>query len=218
VRSISSGKNTGSLAFGCAAAAIERAAGWVGTIAPHGVLGYKEEESRGVWQIGKAVFMRNWPYAYALGNGEDSAIKGKFGVTSLPRGDAEGATSAATLASRGVAVSTYSANPDAATQLALFLTEPEQQKENAIRLAYLPTIEALYDDAEVAAAQPIIPNWKKIFLNAVWRPAGVTKGQYNEVSSLFWSAAHNTLAGQGSAANNLAVLEADLSELKGENW
>ena len=54
-----------------AAEAIEMAKGWVGTIAPEGVLAYKEEDSRGVWQTGNAVFMRNWPYAYSLGNSAD---------------------------------------------------------------------------------------------------------------------------------------------------
>ena len=198
--------------------AIDRAAGWVGTIAPEGVLGYKEEESRGVWQVGKAVFMRNWPYAYALGNSADSPIKDLFDVAPLPKGEGDGAQSAATLASRATAASKYSRSPDAAIELALFLAAPEQQKENAIRLAYLPTVEALYDDAEIAAAQPIIPNWKQIFLNAVWRPAAVTKTRYNEVSSLFWNAVHGTLSGQGSAAENLELLEADLNELRGETW
>ena len=62
---------------------------WIGTIAPEGVLAYKEEESRGVWQLGNAVFMRNWPYAYALGNSGDSAIKGQFDVAPLPKGEAQ---------------------------------------------------------------------------------------------------------------------------------
>ena len=79
-----------------AAAALERVKGWVGTIAPEGVLAYQEEESRGVWQVGNAVFMRNWPYAYALGNGDDSKVKGMFDVVPLPSGG-EGGGSAATL-------------------------------------------------------------------------------------------------------------------------
>ncbi len=69
-----------------AAAALEQAKSWIGTISPEGVLAYQEEESRGVWQLGNAVFMRNWPYAYALGNGADSAVKGKFDVAPLPIG------------------------------------------------------------------------------------------------------------------------------------
>ena len=73
-----------------AVAALEMAKGWVGTISPPGVLSYMEEESRGVWQTGNAVFMRNWPYAYALGNGDDSPIKGKFDVAPLPSGGGDG--------------------------------------------------------------------------------------------------------------------------------
>jgi trehalose/maltose transport system substrate-binding protein len=200
-----------------AAAALETAKGWVGTISPQGVLAYQEEEARGVWQTGNAAFMRNWPYAYGLGNGDDSAVKGLFSVTTLPVG-AEGDTSAATLGGWNVAVSKYSAHQEAAISLALYLAGPEAQKQRAINESNLPTIVALYDDADIAAAQPIIPQWKDVFLNAVPRPSAPTLGKYNEVSAKFWSAVHETLSGNGTAAENLELLEADLTELKGDAW
>jgi trehalose/maltose transport system substrate-binding protein len=64
--------------------ALTWAASTVGTIAPEGVLSYMEEESRGVFQSGNAVFMRNWPYAWALAQAEDSPIRGKVGTAALP--------------------------------------------------------------------------------------------------------------------------------------
>jgi len=54
--------------------ALETAKGWVGTISPKGVATYGEEEARNVWQAGNAAFMRNWPYAYSLGNDAKSEI------------------------------------------------------------------------------------------------------------------------------------------------
>jgi len=201
-----------------AAKAIDMAASWVGTIAPEGNLAYMEEESRGVWQLGNAVFHRNWPYAYSLGNGADSPIAGKFDVAPLPAGDGPDARSAATLGGWNVAVSKYSPDPEAAIELALYLSSAEVQKERALMQSNLPTIEALYDDADIAAQQPIIPAWKEIFQNAVPRPSAPTQAKYNEVSSLFWSAVHDTLSGNGTAAENLEVLEADLTDLKGDAW
>jgi trehalose/maltose transport system substrate-binding protein len=200
-----------------AVAAIEEAASWVGTISPPGVLSYMEEEARGVWQTGNAVFMRNWPYAYALGNGDDSPVKGLFDVAPLPSGGGDN-TSAATLGGWNVAVSKYSPNQEAAISLAMYMASPEFQKQHAIRAANLPTIVSLYDDAEIAETQPIIPRWKDIFLNAVPRPSAPTKVAYNEVSSKFWSAVHDSLSGNGSAAENLELLEIDLDEMKGGGW
>ena len=200
-----------------AAKALEMAKSWVGTISPEGVLSYQEEEARCVWQTGNAVFMRNWPYAYGLGSGDDSAVKGKFDVTTLPTGGGDN-TSAATLGGWNVAVSKYSKHQEAAVSLALYLAGPEAQKQRALAESNLPTIVALYDDPDIAAQQPIIPRWKEVFLAAVPRPSAPTKGKYNEVSSKFWSAVHNTLSGDGTAAENLEMLEVDLTDLKGSGW
>ncbi len=200
-----------------AIAAVELAASWVGTITPEGVLAYQEEESRGVWQTGNSVFMRNWPYAVNLGNSDDSAVKGSFGVAPLPSGgDHDG--SAATLGGWNIAVSKYSENQDAATSLALYLGGAEAQRISAMLTGRLPTITALYDDAEVLAEVPIMEQWKDVFLEAVPRPSAPTQGAYNEVSSKFWSAVHNTLSGEGSAADNLELLEAELTDLRGDSW
>ena len=200
-----------------AAAALERAKGWIGTISPPGVLAYQEEESRGVWQTGNAVFMRNWPYAYALGNGADSAVKGKFDVMTLPVA-AAGDKPSSTLGGWNLAVSKYSEKQEAAIALVKFLASKDVQKARAIELSNLPTLTDLYDDKDVAAAQPFMPNWKPIFQDAVPRPSATAKVKYNEVSSKFWTAVHNTLSGSGSAAENLELLEADLTTLKGDAW
>ncbi|KPH05553.1 ABC transporter substrate-binding protein (plasmid) [Rhizobium acidisoli] len=200
-----------------AAAAIERAKSWIGTISPPGVLAYQEEESRGVWQTGNAVFMRNWPYAYSLGNGADSAVKGKFDVMTLPVA-AAGDKPSSTLGGWNLAVSKYSQKQEAAIALVKFLASKDVQKARAVELSNLPTLTDLYDDKDVAAAQPFMPNWKPIFQDAVPRPSATAKIKYNEVSSKFWTAVHNTLSGSGSAAENLELLEADLTTLKGDAW
>ncbi|MBB3164157.1 ABC transporter substrate-binding protein [Rhizobium laguerreae] len=200
-----------------AAAALERAKGWIGTISPPGVLAYQEEESRGVWQTGNAVFMRNWPYAYSLGNGADSVVKGKFDVMTLPVA-AVGDKPSSALGGWNLAVSKYSEKQDAAIALVKFLASKDVQKARAIELSNLPTLTDIYDDKDVAAAQPFMPNWKPIFQDAVPRPSATAKIKYNEVSSKFWTAVHNTLSGSGSAADNLELLEADLTTLKGDAW
>ena len=44
----------------------------------------KEEEVRAFFQQGNALFERNWPYAWALHQREDSAVRGKIGIAVLP--------------------------------------------------------------------------------------------------------------------------------------
>ncbi|MBZ9864913.1 ABC transporter substrate-binding protein [Mesorhizobium sp. CA15] len=199
-----------------AAAALDMVKGWIGTIAPPGVLAYQEEETRGVWQTGNAVFMRNWPYAYALGNSENSPIKGKFDVAPLPAG--EGGRPVATLGGWNLAVSRYSKHPDKAIELIKFIASREMQKYRTLRTSNLPTIPALYDDPDIARQQPIVPRWKEIFLNAQPRPSATARIKYNEASSQFWTAVHDTISGQGAAAENLADLGARLTRLKGKGW
>jgi trehalose/maltose transport system substrate-binding protein len=201
-----------------AIAALDFAATWIGAIAPEGVLNYAEEESRGVFQSGNAVFMRNWPYAWALGNAEDSAINGKIGVSALPKGGEDGKHTGV-LGGWQLAVSKYSANAELAADLVKHLTSYEEQKRRAIKGAYNPTIAALYEDEEVLEANPFFGNLYETFTNAVARPSRVTGAKYNQVSSEFYNAAHEVLSGKTDAASSLEALEGRLDRLsRGGRW
>jgi len=201
-----------------AAVALDLAATWIGDIAPEGVLNYGEEESRGVFQSGNAVFMRNWPYAWALGNAEDSAIKGKIGVSALPKGGDDGKHTGA-LGGWQLAVSKYSQNAELAADLVRHLTSYDEQKRRAIEGSYNPTIAALYEDSDVLAASPFFGELYDTFTNAVARPSRVTGEKYNQVSSEFFNAAHDVLSGKMDGASSVAALERRLDRLsRGGRW
>ena len=201
-----------------AVAAINGAAGWVKTISPEGVLNYTEEESRGVFQSGNAVFMRNWPYAWSLAQGSESAIKDKVGVSALPKGGADG-RSAATLGGWQLSVSKYSKNQKLAADLVMYLTSAEEQKRRAVQGAYNPTIESLYKDPEILKAAPFMGELYDTFVNAVARPSTVTGAKYNQVSNDFWNAMHGVLSGRAKADASLAQLESSLKRMsRGGRW
>jgi trehalose/maltose transport system substrate-binding protein len=201
-----------------AAEALDTAAGWIGTIAPDGVLNYAEEEARGVFQSGNAVFMRNWPYAWALGNAEDSSIKGKIGVSPLPKGGADGKNTGV-LGGWQLAVSKYSENAELAADMVKYLTSYDEQKRRAIKGSYNPTIAGLYEDEEVLEATPFFGELYETFTSAVARPSKVTGVKYNQVSSEFFNAAHSVLSGKSSGADAVAALESKLDRLsRGGRW
>ncbi len=201
-----------------AAKALDTAASWIGTIAPQGVLNYGEEDSRGVWQNGNAAFMRNWPYAWSLGQAADSPIKGKIGVAALPAGEGPGAKKAATLGGWQLAVNKYSKNVDAAASLALYMASEEIQKKRAVGGSYNPTIMSLYKDADVAKANPFMVELLDVFTNAAARPATATGLKYPEVSQAFWDATHNVLSGKEKGADAVKKLEAKLKQVKKAKW
>ncbi len=200
-----------------AIAAFELAGSWVGEISPDGVLNYAEEEARGVFQSGNAVFMRNWPYAWGLGNSADSPVKGKIGVTALPRGGPDGKNTG-TLGGWQLSVSKYSAHPEIAADLVMYLTSEAEQKRRAIEGTYNPTIAALYEDEDVLAAAPFFGDLYETFTNAVARPSRVTGTKYNRVSNAFWNASHDVLSGKSDAATAMADLESELKRIKRRGW
>jgi trehalose/maltose transport system substrate-binding protein len=190
-------------------AMLELAASWVGDISPEGVTAYQEEESRAVWQAGNAAFMRNWPYAYNLGNGEDSAIAGLFDYAPLPVGAA--GESFGCLGGWQVAVSAYSDNIDAAVAFAQYMASPQNLKIMALELGNNPTVPAVFEDEEVAQNELFV-RMPPLLAAAQARPSGITADAYGEASRIFYEGIHSVLTGEATAADAVDDLELDLED------
>jgi trehalose/maltose transport system substrate-binding protein len=201
-----------------AAAALREAASWVRRITPVAVLNYGEEQARGVFQSGNALFMRNWPYAWSLAQGADSPVRGKVGIALLPRGGAAG-RHAATLGGESLAVSRYSRNPALAADLVLFLTSAAQQKQRALAASFYPSRPAVYQDADVLERNPFMQELLQTLQGAVARPAGATGTRYNQVSHEFWNTVHSVLSGRMQVDSALAELKRRLQRIsRGGRW
>lgn len=196
-----------------AAAALDMAAHWVGVISPPGITAYRSEDSRNVWQTGKAAFMRNWPYAYAKGQEDASSVRGKFDVTQLPSGRAGHAS---TLGGWQLAVSKYSIHPQEAIEFVRYMTSHQVQLQRSIKSSFLPTIPELYDNPQALAANPYYSRLKEVFFGgALARPSTISGKLYSDVSTAYFTAVHSTLAGEVSAAESLASLEEELVKITG---
>jgi multiple sugar transport system substrate-binding protein len=139
-------------------------------ISPQAVTVYKEDESAGAFLNGDAVFLRQWPYVYALIGTPDypKLDTDQVGVSELPSSD--GKPGNGTVGDQPLYISTSSKNPDAAWKFIEFLSAPEQQKFRAIEGSYLPTRSNLYDDPEIQESVPVVALAKTALQHTLPRP------------------------------------------------
>ena len=119
--------------------------------APKAVTTMTEEPARRAWEAGKATFMRNWSYCYALSQ-EAPKVKGKFAVAPYP--EFEGGGKAAVLGGHNMVISVYSKNPGGALKFIDYATSTERISKNASKYSKTPTIGASFDDPAVKKAMP----------------------------------------------------------------
>ncbi|CAN5818794.1 hypothetical protein BH23CHL2_BH23CHL2_07670 [soil metagenome] len=174
-----------------AIAIFNKARGWVGNIAPPGVTTYQEEDARNAFQNGQAAFMRNWPYAYSLGQGDDSAVAGNFDVAPLPA--QEGSDHVGTVGGWQIGVSEYSENKEAAIEFARYLTSAEVQKWRAVAASFVPTMPEVAEDPEVIEAMPFLETLADVV--RVVRPSTPAGDLYNEVSTAYFQGLNEILNG-----------------------
>jgi multiple sugar transport system substrate-binding protein len=176
-------------------------------IAANGVTTYMEEESRRYFESGRATFMRNWPYAYALGNAKESKVRGDFDVAPFP--EFEGAGKAAILGGHNLVISKFSENPGAALALVDFLTSEEEQVTMFAEYSLAPTIEAAYDAPEVQKAFDFASDLKESVAQARSRPVSPV---YPQISQAIYENVNEALAGRVSPDEALKNAQSQMQQ------
>jgi multiple sugar transport system substrate-binding protein len=158
----------------------------VNGLATRAVLTYQEPESLAVFIQGKAVFHRNWPYAWEVANHSDrSKIAGKVGVTTLPK--FQDGQSVAALGGWLYGISAYSRHPEEAWDFISFMASPEMQKFFAINASLAPARKALFSDPDILRANPQFRDQFAVFQTAIPRPQTPVYPAVSNIMQRFFS-------------------------------
>lgn len=194
-----------------------RAAHWIGSISPPGVIAYQEWDALNIWSAGEAAFMRGWtgwlgPYI-GVRSDSPSANAFNFDVAPLPGGPGG---RAGILGGHSYGVSRYSLHRQAAVMLVRYLTRRDIELKRLQTYSGVPTIPDLYQDPGVLAATPYLPALQKEYKKGfALRPSTDTGKKYSEVSKAYFESVHAVLTGESTAAKATADLEAELIRITG---
>ena len=173
--------------------------------AAKGVTTYMEEESRRYFESGKATFMRNWPYAYALGEKKGSAVSGKFDVVPFP--EFEGGGKAGILGGHNQVVSVYSDNPGGALKYIDYVTGAEHQKVQLLDFSQSSTLTATYDDPDIQKKYEFATQLRDAISQAKARPVSPV---YPQISQAIYKNVNEALAGRMSPEDALKKAQSDM--------
>ncbi|MEU2159304.1 ABC transporter substrate-binding protein [Streptomyces sp. NPDC019396] len=170
---------------------------------------YKEEEGRQAFQKGELVFHRQWPYQWSLANdAKSSKVSKKFSVAPLPGLDGPGVSS---LGGHNLAVSPQADNKATALDFVKFMTSEKTQRDRLLLGSNAPTRAALYDDADLIAKYPYLPELKQSINTANPRPRVV---HYGDATAAIQDEAYKALTGESTPEQALANLQKKLHQLK----
>jgi multiple sugar transport system substrate-binding protein len=178
-------------------------------ITPEGVVNWTEEESLKVFLDGRAVFMRNWPYAWQECE-KSGVVKGKVGVVPMPKGF-HGKDGAACLGGWSLMIAANTKHAAEAVRFIKFATSTDAgQKAIMYENGVIPVLDRLYHDKEVIAKYPYYTNFYNVFLTTHPRPVSP---YYAELSDAMQIDIHSVLLGEKTAAQMLPGLGTRLDKI-----
>lgn len=141
--------------------------------------------SRKVFSSGNAVFSRDWLSGYSVFSDKtQSEISDSVAITSLPAGG--------TLGGWGTMVSKFSKYPEAAATFAKYRANYDSQKISNEIAAIVPTISTMFEDEEILAVTPYLPETLKPVESSKPRPLTPF---YSELSGIIQLETHSVISG-----------------------
>jgi multiple sugar transport system substrate-binding protein len=139
-------------------------------VSPAWVAAAAEEDARRAFGEGRAAFMRNWPYAFALLEAEGSPVRGRVAVAPLPT--AGGEPGAGALGGWQLAVPAFAppARRAAAARLVAHLTSAEANAVLALSYGRSPARRGAYADPRVLRGAPFLAGLLPLLERARPRP------------------------------------------------
>jgi multiple sugar transport system substrate-binding protein len=151
--------------------------------------------------------MRNWPYAYSLGEKKGTKVAGKFKVMPFPT--FEGGGKAAILGGHNFVISAYSKNPGGALKLTDFFISPEVQKIEFTKYSLAPTLASVYDDPAVQKTYAFASELKQSVAQAKARPVSPV---YPQISQAIYNNVNAALSGKSSPADALKTADGQINK------
>jgi trehalose/maltose transport system substrate-binding protein len=191
----------------------QRAARWVGSISPPGVIAYAKWDADNAWNSGKAAFFRGWVSDYSLISLHPPPHNAtQFGVTSLPAGRAGRAS---TLGGNALAVSRTSSHPQEALELVRFLRRRDIQFMRAVEHSEPPKELVLHELPTILNPFSESSNQGTKRARVIARPSIAAGQNYEQVTRAYIRALHSVLTGEQSASVVAPALSKELAGITG---
>lgn len=178
-------------------------------------LGYTEGTSEAKWSLGEAIFIRQWPYVYAItiANSLLNATNGpmnytKFGVTEIPTFSGAVDEKSSCVGGAILGISAYSDAKDAAFNLTRYLSSNESQYHALATYSHFPSLKDTY------TTLPLGYEYVGLFFNASGRTLARPKHKdYPEISDAISDRFTEIISCQSTPTEGMEDLQQDIEDI-----
>ncbi|WP_246618800.1 MULTISPECIES: extracellular solute-binding protein [Streptomyces violaceusniger group] len=178
-------------------------------VTPSAVTTYAEQDAMDAFAGGRAVFLRNWAYAWGMSDADGaSRVSGKVGVVPRPGFEGRPASGYACLGGWSNFINPHAENLGAAVAFARFLAEEEAQMMLLRRAGVLPAMDTVLDSPAAArTGDPTVTTARRLRLVA--RP--VQTPYYPQVSKAIYTRVNSAIGGSESVGAALRAARSDIT-------